>query len=820
MEVMTEVVITLTPLDGTSKRTLILNPAKRHVEIGRASKTASKGLVARKDNAWFDSPIMSRTHAEILLVLDPERAIFLQDLGSTHGTFAETRRLDTGERYPFVNGDVITFGQKVTSGACTYPAKEFHVHYIWQPWSPQSDPSPESWSTNVNPGFQVPSEESESDEEFPRKTRSDMSILVSAMNTSSGSPMNNSGFDIDEAITPSSSTSHVALDKPPSGKVVPEISKSSKITSDLADQPVVVSEVTKSDVQVFDLTGTEEDRPHKSISEDACLGSTQANPIELEPTDPKVHYDTVSDTDDEGPESLPIGQNPITQSAQNSATQVKSAATRSTNFHRFMIDSSDGSEASDDEINGKRIRKAAVESTIADSDTNETDPEDDLFVSEGEDYDFDLQQELIADHGRTSHDSHPLSWDDSDIDEEVEDDDEDLVDLDESGPDQKAVQGTCVHLNIKEDIALDRHRVLVENSQMIMPSLRISAAEAIDVSQNCMSPWVPLHRAPSPSDAALVKPPKMTKLPHEATMDKSFSRSFTEEHLSTRHLSSDMNGYPPKLTDVTSNHVTANPSLFVPDYNFNYNDQILPRYDDGPFAGWQKYSVPSLHQHQFMPSSRPANIESQQNDLNASEGPYTQPYWRYNMEQRDAVDAGAPPAMTAPDIYTEHQNTHKLSETREIKSSRLPISDIVNEASVQIKDLSHGLKRKVDEMMRDDQVEERNAEMTSASSHRFTQESILPNAQSRDVVEFSEPMRQETLLEPVTLAVDSMAVASTEGPIRKKLKHDVRRPSGIRTFVSGMVAGGLSVMGALFMYGVTAPEVIQDTVRLEFQRHV
>lgn len=639
------------------------------------------------------------------------------------------------------------------------------------------------------------------------------------MNTPSSSSMNTSGFDINEAVIPSPPTSHIASDKPSSGKVVLEISESSEVTSDLSDQLVVVSEVTKSDVQVFDLTGTEEDRPHKSISEDASLGSTQANPIELEPIDLKVHYDTVSDTDDDGPESLPIGQEPITQSTQNSATQVKSAITRSTNFHRFMIDSSDGSEASEDEINGKRIGKAAVESTIADSDINESDPEDDLFVSEGEDYDFDLHKELIADHGRTSQNSHPLNWDDSDIDE-VEDDDEDLVDFEESVRDQKAVQGTHVHFGIKEDTALHRHRASVEDSQMIMPALRISVAEAIDVSQNCITPWVPLHRAPSPSDAALVKPPKTTRLPHEATLDKSFSRSFTEEHLSTRHLSSDTNGYPPKLTDVTSNHVTANPSLFVPDYNFNYNDQVLPRYDDGPFAGWQKYSVPSLHQHQFMASSRPANIESQQNELNVSEGPYTQPYWRYNMEQRDTVDADAPPAMTAPGVYTERPNTHKSTETREIKSSRLPISDIVNEASVQIKDVSRGLKRKVDEMTRDDQLEERNTEMTSASSHKSTQESILPDAQSREVVERLESMRQETLLEIITPAVDSMAVASTEGPTKKKLKTDASRPSGIRTFVSGMVAGGLSVMGALFMYGVTAPEVIQDTVRLEFQQHV
>ena len=65
--------IVLSPLDNSLARKFTLNPSKSFIEIGRASKTASKGLAAAKDNAWFDSPIMSRSHAELVVVTDPVR---------------------------------------------------------------------------------------------------------------------------------------------------------------------------------------------------------------------------------------------------------------------------------------------------------------------------------------------------------------------------------------------------------------------------------------------------------------------------------------------------------------------------------------------------------------------------------------------------------------------------------------------------------------------------------------------------------------------------------------------------------------------------
>jgi len=61
------VFISLAPLGDGLNRSFTLSPAKTSIEIGRASKTTSKGLAAAKDNAWFDSPIMSRSHAELNL---------------------------------------------------------------------------------------------------------------------------------------------------------------------------------------------------------------------------------------------------------------------------------------------------------------------------------------------------------------------------------------------------------------------------------------------------------------------------------------------------------------------------------------------------------------------------------------------------------------------------------------------------------------------------------------------------------------------------------------------------------------------------------
>ena len=65
--------VTLTALNGDiypAERILNLRPDRPVICVGRASKSINKGIVGAADNAWFDSPVMSRNHAELSLNLE------------------------------------------------------------------------------------------------------------------------------------------------------------------------------------------------------------------------------------------------------------------------------------------------------------------------------------------------------------------------------------------------------------------------------------------------------------------------------------------------------------------------------------------------------------------------------------------------------------------------------------------------------------------------------------------------------------------------------------------------------------------------------
>ena len=59
--------IALTPFGQDEKqnhRTIAITRDNPSASVGRASKNNSKGLLATPNNAWFDYPILSRTHAK------------------------------------------------------------------------------------------------------------------------------------------------------------------------------------------------------------------------------------------------------------------------------------------------------------------------------------------------------------------------------------------------------------------------------------------------------------------------------------------------------------------------------------------------------------------------------------------------------------------------------------------------------------------------------------------------------------------------------------------------------------------------------------
>lgn len=105
------------------------------------------------DNAWFDSPVMSRNHAEMVFnpqnsVSAPEspfffflgtatndlKALAIQDIGSMHGTYVNDRRLNKDELKELANGDVLLLGAEVKRGIETFPACSFQLNYDIRPY--------------------------------------------------------------------------------------------------------------------------------------------------------------------------------------------------------------------------------------------------------------------------------------------------------------------------------------------------------------------------------------------------------------------------------------------------------------------------------------------------------------------------------------------------------------------------------------------------------------------------------------------------------------------------------------------------------------
>ncbi|KAF7932756.1 uncharacterized protein EAE98_004055 [Botrytis deweyae] len=125
------------------ERLINLDPTRTVLQIGRASKSPSKGLLGAIDNAWFDSPVMSRNHAEI--IYNPvDNVVQIRDLGSMHGTFLNKEKLGE-EAKPLNSNDQIVFGVGVRRGVDLFQPCHFEINYEVIPWKrPNSYTVPDS----------------------------------------------------------------------------------------------------------------------------------------------------------------------------------------------------------------------------------------------------------------------------------------------------------------------------------------------------------------------------------------------------------------------------------------------------------------------------------------------------------------------------------------------------------------------------------------------------------------------------------------------------------------------------------------------------
>ncbi|KAK6080411.1 Factor arrest protein 10 [Seiridium cupressi] len=138
---MVAVIVKLTARDAGPQfvvptRNITLAKDRPTVRVGRASKQESKGFVAAEENAWFDSPVMSREHAELTADFD-QKTVLIEDTGSLHGTFRRSEhedkedRICTREKVSLRDGDIIRFGTDIYRGQQTFPPCTVHVELSW-----------------------------------------------------------------------------------------------------------------------------------------------------------------------------------------------------------------------------------------------------------------------------------------------------------------------------------------------------------------------------------------------------------------------------------------------------------------------------------------------------------------------------------------------------------------------------------------------------------------------------------------------------------------------------------------------------------------
>ena len=675
--------------------------------------------------------------------------------------------------------------------------------------------------------------------------------------------MSNVPTIIDQLIPQSIPPSCADLETPSQSVIVGEPPHVANEVRESRDSPVQIPSKT-SQIEILDLTQND-DEPSKTGLKADSLGSSQANPIDLEPTELKAQYDTVSDSDDEGPEVLPISHESLGLPLAPATVASHDASDEFTHIFGYHT-----SHTKNESNESKKEKTITAESTIADSDMGDSDLDDPFFASEDDAY-FETEDEL--DHMRTVQRRSKVrpqednATDDDEDDESVQSSDhrelaQIQIHVNLDADKDKLDQGTQAQCNTDGSTPAQRANVLVKDSQTDVPLGPSTSftSEVLDISHNSLNcPVWPaaVHRAPSPSDAALAKPP--TAALARLSRDDLVSRVRFEEEdryktapawvhykedvacsLNTNNSADASHGRMEEAPNTS--YASFNPC--PPDFLFNYADHTsFSRYDDGPFTTWPRYNMSPAPQPHFSMASRHYNEGGQQNDLRTNCGPYGQPYWRHNNEsQKESVnqDLSYIPTLEASvlkaqDLQTKSYELGENSEKRDTKLSRLPISDIVNDASGSISDSPRSLKRKADAIA----SEPLSAHLDDFRPHEAfrtcimdpfpvcsgalvdrdgnSEEFGLSDAQPREEQEVQEAFSNESLFQPSSQSDRPVALDVIEGPAKKRVKTDKRSRMPVQTFLSGMLAGGLSVFGALLVYGATAPESLHDTVRHEFQ---
>ncbi|KAK9467445.1 hypothetical protein V1512DRAFT_261210 [Lipomyces arxii] len=112
-------------------RTIVLSTATQnssYIVLGRSSHSTRKHLRPASNNAYFDSPNISRHHATIYIDLADDGKLKIRDTGSLHGTFKSGQRVPM-DGIELNHGDEIVLGTEMIYGHSLIPELSIRVQY-------------------------------------------------------------------------------------------------------------------------------------------------------------------------------------------------------------------------------------------------------------------------------------------------------------------------------------------------------------------------------------------------------------------------------------------------------------------------------------------------------------------------------------------------------------------------------------------------------------------------------------------------------------------------------------------------------------------
>ena len=526
------------------------------------------------------------------------------------------------------------------------------------------------------------------------------------------------------------------------------------------------------------------------------LGTSQSNPIDLEV--PPKHKDNSFDieSDDEGPEILPISQPYLHASGKATSTESfgdpkpgsQSARTPMDSFspienHQDSPTINSSSNPSGQDVVGTQNTRSRVQTPVSYLQGPIEDTEDD-FDSVDEDDDYDDEDELFMEQNNCTERLPPggTYQQHSGLLRFPAPKSRDAFNLGESVPPKKTAHDPM-----------------------------ISCAGGLDVTQDTMKNYLSVaQRPPSPSDAALAK---------KADSIGSKYRCFSNDEFSTNSSSAYLNNFGKQQETLSSAYQIAvaqipphaSNSEFSTQHMFESLEAETSRYEDGPFAS--PTDTDRFPQYPPHLSWRPCTVPDPMQPEKYIVGSSTSSKPLADGSRLRYTTPATPKANDTTYKYPPNSGENALQKSSE--PSKVNISDLVNSYA----DTARNLKRKVEDISTDSQP----YTPVAARSQVFplddlkSQDIVLSDAQAQDFPVVESSISQES---SVPMVIDSNLnprvahISSTDGSARKKVRTSKSRVGGVGKFVSGVFVG---VAGALAAFLATIPLSVREEALREFQ---